>query len=63
MNKGLSRSWFEKIAGPGVVEQWDATHPPCKEQSKFVRADGGCLKCDADAGEACRKPTPILKGK
>lgn len=29
-------------------------HPPCKNESKYVRADGGCLKCDADVGENCR---------
>lgn len=29
-------------------------HPPCKNESEYVRADGGCLKCDADQGETCR---------
>ena len=29
-------------------------HPPCKNKSQYVRADGGCLRCDADQGEACR---------
>ena len=28
--------------------------PPCKNESPYVRNDGGCLKCDADAGEVCR---------
>ncbi len=27
---------------------------PCKNESKFARSDGGCLRCDADCGEACR---------
>lgn len=26
----------------------------CKNVSRYVRPDGGCLKCNADAGEACR---------
>lgn len=26
----------------------------CKNTQKLSRADGGCLKCEADAGEACR---------
>lgn len=29
-------------------------HPPCKNKSPYVRADGGCLQCDADQGESCR---------
>ena len=28
--------------------------PPCKNRSRVCRGDGGCLRCDADAGEACR---------
>lgn len=28
--------------------------PTCKNETSDVRADGGCLKCNADAGEACR---------
>lgn len=29
--------------------------PPCKNDGvPYVRQDGGCLKCDADSGEACR---------
>lgn len=35
-----------------------AGEPPCKERSRLVRGDGGCLRCDADAGEACREKTP-----
>lgn len=29
-------------------------HPPCKNESPHVRLDGGCLRCAADQGEACR---------
>ncbi len=49
----------EGHTGTGVTEQ-DAIndllteHPPCKNNSPYVRGDGGCLKCEADAGEACR---------
>ena len=25
----------------------------CKERNAAVRADGGCLGCEADVGEAC----------
>jgi hypothetical protein len=27
---------------------------PCKNKSRECRHDGGCLRCDADAGEDCR---------
>jgi hypothetical protein len=39
--------------------------PPCKNKSPYVRADGGCLRCDADQGEACRdaKSQPTQSGK
>jgi hypothetical protein len=30
---------------------------PCKNESRYVRDDGGCLRCDADAGVACRDPS------
>lgn len=32
---------------------------PCKNKSKFVRIDGGCLRCDADHGEACRRQASL----
>lgn len=36
--------------------QWvDKANLPCKDESVYVRHDGGCLRCDADAGVACRK--------
>jgi hypothetical protein len=27
---------------------------PCKNKQPLCRSDGGCLRCDADAGETCR---------
>lgn len=34
----------------------------CKNgRSRFVRIDGGCLACDADAGEACRTSRRIAE--
>jgi hypothetical protein len=30
---------------------------PCKNEQEFCRPDGGCLRCNADAGEACREIT------
>ena len=49
----------EGYVGRGATEQEAINdllteHPPCKNVSPYVRADGGCLKCDADQGEACR---------
>ncbi len=53
---------YDEPAGPvgyGATEQEAicdllAVAPPCKNGSPYVRTDGGCLKCDADQGEACR---------
>jgi|KBSMisStaDraftv2_1062788.scaffolds.fasta_scaffold94830_6 hypothetical protein len=34
--------------------------PPCKnEGNSAVRADGGCLRCEADAGEVCKPPQSL----
>lgn len=31
---------------------------PCKDKGNGeVRGDGGCLRCDADAGERCKEPS------
>lgn len=35
---------------------WRKATQPCKGHGSAVRADGGCLRCDADAGEICREP-------
>jgi hypothetical protein len=35
---------------------WKRTQP-CKDKGGEVRGDGGCLRCEADAGEACRDHT------
>ena len=52
----------EGPTGTGATEQEAidellTNHPPCKNapDQPYVRTDGGCLKCDADAGEACRE--------
>jgi hypothetical protein len=34
---------------------WKRTQP-CKDKGGEVRHDGGCLRCEADAGEACKEP-------
>jgi hypothetical protein len=37
---------------------WKLTQP-CKDSGNpACRGDGGCLRCDADAGEACRNGSP-----
>lgn len=37
---------------------WKLTQP-CKNSGNVqVRGDGGCLRCDADAGEVCRDGAP-----
>lgn len=39
-----------------AIDNLLSDHPPCKNTpgQPYVRTDGGCLKCDADCGEACR---------
>lgn len=38
-----------------AIDNLLSDHPPCKNESPYTRQDGGCLKCEADAGEACRE--------
>lgn len=35
-------------------ERWRKATQPCKNEQSLCRSDGGCLRCDADVGEACR---------
>lgn len=35
------------------MRKWRLSQP-CKNKSAECRHDGGCLRCDADAGEVCR---------
>lgn len=37
--------------GEGTVPDWMG---PCRADSGECRADGSCLRCDADQGEKCR---------
>lgn len=41
-----------------AIDDLLSEHPPCKNESTYVRGDGGCLRCDADQGETCRGETP-----
>lgn len=36
---------------------------PCKDQQSLCRSDGGCLRCDADAGERGRNCPSRQLGK
>lgn len=38
-----------------AFHRWRLETQPCKDRQAFVRQDGGCLRCDADAGEICRE--------
>jgi hypothetical protein len=48
----LHGPWFLHPDGRWV----DAKDLPCKDESKYCRGDGGCLRCDADVGITCRDP-------
>jgi hypothetical protein len=37
-----------------LVPEWELEAATCKNRGGACRADGGCLRCGADAGEACR---------
>ena len=47
----------EPTAAQIAYKAWQQTQP-CKDQQRLVRADGGCLRCEADAGEAGRHCPP-----
>ena len=51
MGKGLSRSWFEKIAGPGIVEAFDRQPVICPECRGERRGEDGalCKRCGGNA--------------
>jgi hypothetical protein len=44
--RGIMRGDFDFAIGPRLAL--------CKNRQTRVRGDGGCLACDADAGESCR---------
>lgn len=52
-SKWLKEREVQTIKQMAEYRRWQQTQP-CKNEQPLCRTDGGCLRCDADAGEVCQ---------